>query len=799
MRYCSRLRLTTVVDIIVESEVHNTLEAAVTAAGLVETLQGEGPFTVFAPTDTAFAVLPEGVLDGLLADPTGALTDVLLYHVLSGTVLSTDLMDGMTATTLNGDDITVTISNDSVFINDALVTVADIVTDNGVVHVIDAVLIPPVTTVVDVIVESEVHNTLEAAVTAAGLVETLQGEGPFTVFAPTDSAFAALPEGLIDALLADPTGDLTTILLYHVLGGEVLSTDLSDGLTATTLQGDDITVTINDDGIFINNAQVTVADIQTDNGVVHVIDAVLIPVNGGEIELADGGTETTICVGDGAADPLDVTLTGALGLSTAWVITDDQGNILALPDGPPFDLEEAGAGVCLIWHLSWVGELTGAEVGANANDLGGFFDLSNPITVTRNAVNGGEIQLTEDGATEVTICVGDGEPDPLDVTLTGAEGTNSAWVITDTLGNILALPDGPPFDLEDAGAGICLIWHLSFEDGLTGAEVGANAADLVGCFDLSNPITVIRNSVSGGDLTTATGLLVKRLCLNDGDAEYVEVVSNGAEGENIVYVVTDTEANILGLSDIPVIYFDTIDVDTALIWCLGSDNDINDIEIGSNAGELGGCNGLSNAVTVIRDPSGGCEVTCLPPATSSVEVISTTSVKIEWPAVPEVYIYTVRYRPIGTQDWKYAQAYRSRRTLQYLQPGTMYEYQIQTLCLPEESDQSPVGEFSTPMFAVDVPVQLQTRIDLINSDAMSIRVQPNPVVSTLTVNYSLGSETAGKLIISHISGQKILETRLVAPSDVLELDMSNVPSGYYFISLNNGEEIITKKLVKASN
>ncbi len=197
-------------------------------------------------------------------------------------VLSTDLADGATATTLNGADVTVTINGDGIFINDAQVTVADIVTDNGVVHVIDAVLLPPTepetTTVVDVIVNSDVHNLLEAAVIEADLAGALSGEGPFTVFAPTDDAFLALAGALnasAEDLLALP--ELADILLYHVVGAQVLSTDLADGATATTLNGADVTVTINDDGIFINDAQVTVADIVTDNGVVHVIDAVLLP------------------------------------------------------------------------------------------------------------------------------------------------------------------------------------------------------------------------------------------------------------------------------------------------------------------------------------------------------------------------------------------------------------------------------------------------------------------------------------------------------------------------------------------
>ncbi|MEJ6614832.1 MAG: fasciclin domain-containing protein, partial [Saprospiraceae bacterium] len=152
----------TVVDIIVVSEDHNTLEAAVIAAGLVETLSGDGPFTVFAPTDAAFAALPEGTVESLLEDPSGKLTDILLYHVASGTALSTDLSDGMMVPTLNGKSVMVTINDVGVFINDAQVIFADIPADNGVVHVIDAVLLPPSNTITDIVVNSPVHETLEA-------------------------------------------------------------------------------------------------------------------------------------------------------------------------------------------------------------------------------------------------------------------------------------------------------------------------------------------------------------------------------------------------------------------------------------------------------------------------------------------------------------------------------------------------------------------------------------------------------------------------------------------------------------
>ncbi len=137
-------------------------------------------------------------------------------------------------------------------------------------------------TVVDIIVGSDDHTTLATAVTLAGLVEALSGEGPFTVFAPTDDAFDALPDGLLDALIADPEGDLTKVLLYHVAAGNVLSGDLTDGMVITTLLGQELTVTIDGGDVFINDVggnsvQVTVPDLEADNGVVHVVNGVLIP------------------------------------------------------------------------------------------------------------------------------------------------------------------------------------------------------------------------------------------------------------------------------------------------------------------------------------------------------------------------------------------------------------------------------------------------------------------------------------------------------------------------------------------
>ncbi|HAJ35426.1 MAG TPA: beta-Ig-H3/fasciclin [Chloroflexi bacterium] len=280
-----------IVDTAIAAGNFNTLVAAIEAAGLVDTLKGEGPFTVFAPTDEAFAALPAGTVEALLADPQGQLTQILLYHVVPGKVMSTDLSDGMTAETVQGSPITFAIADGAVKVNEASVVAADIEASNGVIHVIDSVILPPteeaaaetapaaapVGNIAEVATAAGAFNTLLTAVQAAGLVDELTGDGPFTVFAPTDEAFAALPAGTLDTLLADPEGALRDILLYHVVAGKVMSTDLSDGMTAETLQGAPVTFSVKDGAVKVNEANVVSADVEASNGVIHVIDAVILP------------------------------------------------------------------------------------------------------------------------------------------------------------------------------------------------------------------------------------------------------------------------------------------------------------------------------------------------------------------------------------------------------------------------------------------------------------------------------------------------------------------------------------------
>jgi transforming growth factor-beta-induced protein len=357
----------TIVDIAVADGRFNTLVAAVSAAGLVETLSSEGPFTVFAPTDDAFAALPEGTIDALLADPQGALTDILLYHVVPGRVMAADVVGLSAATTVGGEDIAISTDAGVVLNGVANVVITDIEASNGVIHVIDAVILPPSMTaeaqptIVEIAAADGRFETLVAAVTAAGLVETLNSDGPFTVFAPTDDAFAALPEGTVEALLEDPQGALTDILLYHVVSGAVTAADVVELDSATTVFGEDIAIAVENGSVVLNGtATVIITDIEASNGVIHVIDTVILPPSMSAMPGEELPTIVEIAVADGRFETLVTALTAANlvetlsseGPFTVFAPTDEA--FAALPAGTIEALLEDPQGALtdiLLYHV----------------------------------------------------------------------------------------------------------------------------------------------------------------------------------------------------------------------------------------------------------------------------------------------------------------------------------------------------------------------------------------------------------------------------------------------------------------
>ena len=272
-----------VVEVAVNApDTFSTLVDLVVTAGLADTLTNAEDITVFAPTNDAFTALgtaAPAVLANLLTDEWAShLQDVLLYHVLPAEVPSSAVTDGLTATALNGEDLSFTVNDDGVFVNTASqVVLADVAASNGVIHAINNPLLPSwvTNTIVDRAVESPALTTLVDLVVAAGLAETLAGPGPFTVFAPTNDAFVEFLDG------ADPASldmDLvSSVLTYHVVPGIYTAGQITDGLTLTTVQGEELTFTTMDGSAMVNEESIVATDILANNGIVHVIGGVLVP------------------------------------------------------------------------------------------------------------------------------------------------------------------------------------------------------------------------------------------------------------------------------------------------------------------------------------------------------------------------------------------------------------------------------------------------------------------------------------------------------------------------------------------
>ncbi len=266
-----------IVDTAIAAGSFNTLAAALTEADLVGALKGKGPFTVFAPTDEAFAKLPKGTVENLLKpENRDQLINILTFHVVPGEYDAEHVLGAPGLNMLNGQRADIDANNGA--IDGASIIKTDIECSNGIIHVIDEVILPKTDSILETASSAGSFNTLAAAIEAAGLVDALSGEGPFTVFAPTDAAFAKLPAGTVENLLKPENLDtLRSILLYHVVEGRVYSDEAVDAKKAKTLQGDKVKIREYKGKVQVGNATVEAADIDASNGVIHVIDTVILP------------------------------------------------------------------------------------------------------------------------------------------------------------------------------------------------------------------------------------------------------------------------------------------------------------------------------------------------------------------------------------------------------------------------------------------------------------------------------------------------------------------------------------------
>ena len=331
----------TILDVAIEAGDFTTLIAAIDAAGLTSTIDdASATLTVFAPTDAAFALLGGAAINDLLADPD-ALSDILLYHVVSGTALDSAAATDAVGTTIemaNGDRVGVSAKNDSLFLNLSKVTATDIQADNGVIHVIDAVLMPPAdatpseSTIINIAAADERFTTLVAALGATGLDTVLASDtDTFTVFAPTDAAFEAMGSANVTALLGD-LDNLTEILQQHVITDAAVDAVTAyslSGNAATTVGGAEVPISISSKReLRVGGAKVIIADIHASNGVIHVIDTVIVGAAGlptptlniVEVATAAGGFEILLELLSEAG--LDGALTDADKSFTVFAPTD---------------------------------------------------------------------------------------------------------------------------------------------------------------------------------------------------------------------------------------------------------------------------------------------------------------------------------------------------------------------------------------------------------------------------------------------------------------------------------------------
>lgn len=360
--------ITTIVDAAINNGNFTTLVAALQATGLDTTLADtNSKFTVFAPTDDAFALLGQETIDALLLD-TDTLTDILTYHVISGEVNAATAVSlaGTTVEMVNGSKVALSLDGENLLVNTVTVTTTDIQTDNGIIHVIDAVLMPPAenneptANIVETAVANGNFTTLVAALKATNLDLVLADESKsFTVFAPTDAAFALVGEETINTLLAN-SDVLKSILLQHVIAGKAVNSIEAYSLNGTmveTASTAEIGLAINSttDTLMFGGANVIIKDIYTTNGIIHVIDAVIIgdvEVPAPAMSLVDvasmNGNFTTL-VSALQATGLDATLANIDNNYTVFAPTDAA--FAKLPQGTLDSLSVEQLSNILLYHV----------------------------------------------------------------------------------------------------------------------------------------------------------------------------------------------------------------------------------------------------------------------------------------------------------------------------------------------------------------------------------------------------------------------------------------------------------------
>jgi transforming growth factor-beta-induced protein len=534
---------TTIVDVAVADGNFTTLVTALQATGLDAALADtSASFTVFAPTDDAFALLGQEAIDALLND-VDTLSDILTYHVISGEVDAAAAIAsaGTLVEMVNGDQIGLSLDGENLLVNVATVTLTDIQADNGIIHVIDAVLMPPADRVeptmniVDTAIAAGTFDTLVSALQTAGLDGALADESrSFTVFAPTDEAFAMIGAETIATLLANPDV-LANILLQHVVEAEVTSTSAFalNGQTASTLAEAAIPVTINSaiNSLLFGGATVTVKDIYATNGVIHVIDMVVVAdveLPAPAISIVDVALENgnfTTLVAALQATGLDVVLDDPESNFTVFAPTDDAFALLGQEtiDGLLADIPALTE--ILLYHV-----LPDAEVLQDA-----------AVTVAQSANK--MVTMANTQATSLSLSDGTLYVNKSAVSLTDIAADNGVIHVVDQVILPLAVKSEPTMSIVDVATSNPDFSTLV--DALTAADLVSTLADESATFTVFAPTNDAFDKIDDtaldallADTTALTNVLLKHVVPGAEINALNAFAANGAEvatvsGDNI--------------------------------------------------------------------------------------------------------------------------------------------------------------------------------------------------------------------------------------------------------------------------
>lgn len=420
----------------------------------------------------------------------------------------------------------------------------------------------------------------------------------------TDETMICSGDGLPDILEIDIVGAQANHLLFivsRISDGLILETSTSStfdfesavsGICQITYAAFHFETDIPESGSFLSEL----------SGCFDLSNAIEIQksaVNGGSIQTSDA---LMLCTGDGVEDIVQIDLVDEVGLNSAWIITNVDGEVLELPSGPPFNFEGIESGICQIWHLSYNGTIDGLSLGGSINNLQGCFELSNMIEVVRTQYLGGQISTTD----PTSICSGDGEMDLINVNVQDALGPESIFLITDTLNNIIELNDTGVFDFDVAPEGVCYIYHLSYGNTTDLPVIGTNISNFDFCYGISNFIEVVRSEVSTTVITTSSEL---EICVGDGLSDLVDVEVSGAIANNASWVITDLDQTILDMPLAPPFDFDGAGTGTCLIWHINYNGMLNNLAIGNALSEIEGCHTISEPITVVRKEVVGGTIT----------------------------------------------------------------------------------------------------------------------------------------------------------------------------------------------